>query len=128
MHRHPKIQVDSFMGDLANTLLLAPVYREPKRPLQQEVEDHLAYKEKYYPVPERKPKAKAIEVFRPHDCPKDDWEYDEHGNRVPNDTIVRCPDCNVVWVMENRHMREMTFIEQHFILPVFLRVYNRRKK
>jgi hypothetical protein len=28
----PKIRVDSFWGDLANALVLSPVYREPVQP------------------------------------------------------------------------------------------------
>jgi hypothetical protein len=118
----PKIYRDDFWGDVANALLLAPPYRKPVQPLSEKVEERLAHKKKYVPPPPP-PKIKPVVLHQPHKCSKYDWEYDDDGNRVPEDTLVSCPECGQWWMMINKNMKSLDPFER-----VQVRLYLKLKK
>lgn len=110
----PKIYRDDFWGDMANIFLMAPVYRKPVSEAVTERTANGYYPEKppVRPEPEPTPKVKPVVLHQPHKCPKYDWEYDDNGNRVPEDTLVSCPECGQWWMMLGKRMKALDPFER----------------
>lgn len=107
--RQPKIRSDSWGADLANALMLAPVYRKPKSDpyLRDDINDP---EEPFRPpIPEPKPTPPVPQpktIYKIHQCETSKWTKPAYN------TMVECPTCKTWWFYDEHGWDDANFFEK----------------